>query len=180
MSEYVPDKRAKHKRVEQVTLPDGREGWKYTDGSIRDEKGSLMAPHPDGAPPITAANSTYLRELRSMKHAQAAAAGILASARTNVSTNKVPGSLHAWKFATKHLADVFWHQDTKPRDKAEIYKALALALDAIPARVPAASSQPAGAQFDTEDMRLLRFILSRVRVAIANKKAGQPAGFVEG
>jgi hypothetical protein len=160
-------------RVERIEILDGSTGWLYSDGSVRADNGQLLAPHPNGAPPITPANSAQMRELRALKHSDATAQGLLASARRNVGVDKVPGTLAAWAAAAEHLMDSFFDPSTKPRDQAEIYKAIALALDAIPARVPAASGQPAG---DPMQDKLMRALYGKFLEWYATKKAGQVTG----
>lgn len=62
-------------RVREVTLDDGRHGWEYSDGNIRDDSGRMITPLA-GKFTITQANASQLNRLRWEQSREAFAAGV--------------------------------------------------------------------------------------------------------
>lgn len=62
-------------------MPDGRQGYRYSDGSLREANGQLMAKLASSAPTITSDNSRSLGLLRQEKKHQRAIAGANAALR---------------------------------------------------------------------------------------------------
>jgi hypothetical protein len=150
-------------RVEEITTPDGRQGWLYSDGSKRADNGHLLAVHPNAGQPITTANAAIFRQKRAEKYSQAAFKGLLASARKNMPAMFIPGTLAAWALASEKIADMILNDDpkVKPRDRVEAYRALAQVGDVVPARIQPADSQPTSQP--SADVEIVELIMRRAR-----------------
>lgn len=92
--------RAVRVREEPIDLGDGRRGWEYTDGSIRDERGYWLAPHP-GANVITKATGRTLATARWRRGREEFAAGVAEAFGIDDAPEK------AMREIAKHAAGVF-------------------------------------------------------------------------
>jgi hypothetical protein len=83
-------------RVERITLEDGREGWKYSDGSIRDEAGRLMVRNEHAAPIITAETSPAYHRARWEKFREASAPAFVRKMRAKHPTEDIKDEYDAF------------------------------------------------------------------------------------
>lgn len=112
-------------RVRQVTLPDGRIGWEYSDGAIRNDHGHMMVPLA-GSKPITSDNARELLSrrravgLRAQLRGLAKAHGVVPS---DVDDELLAQAGDAVEALTMHMAKSFQKSDSL-RGMSEAYGAL--------------------------------------------------------
>lgn len=116
-------------RVRQVTLPDGRTGWEYSDGAIRNDHGHMLKSL-TGGQRITADNARYLLSRRHVVGLRAQLRG-LAKAQgfdpADVDDDLLAQAGDAVEALTMHMAKSFQKSDSL-RGMSEAYGALTAPL----------------------------------------------------
>ena len=109
-------------RVQLVTLEDGRTGWEYSDGSIRNDSGHMMVPLPGGNE-ITRDNA---RELLARRHVAGLRAQLRGMARSagldpsDMDEKLLEQAATAFEAQTLHFAQKF-KESNSLRDMSAAY-----------------------------------------------------------
>jgi hypothetical protein len=112
-------------RVQQITLDDGRVGWEYSDGSVRNDSGHMLAPLP-GVQPITNETARSMVARRRAIATRAQLEGLVEAIGidpSEIDEELIVQAGSAVKVLTKHMA-VKFQSSNSLRDMAVAYPIL--------------------------------------------------------